>query len=78
MSASWPRSPIWGLDVSSEIVDNSDVVDGLVGAADGAGCTAIVLPTHGFKGVTRWLMGNLRDNIVKASSLPILVMPPAR
>ena len=66
-----------GLEASFVVVTDSEVVDGLTGAVKDAGCTAIALPTHGFEGVTRWLMGNLRDRIVKSSSLPVLVLPPA-
>ena len=66
-----------GLDITYEIVTGAEVVDGLISAARAAGCTAIALPTHGFKGVTRWLMGNLRDKIVQAAQLPVLVLPPA-
>ncbi len=66
-----------GLDITYEIVTGAEVVDGLIAAVRTAGCTAIALPTHGFKGVTRWLMGNLRDKIVQAAQLPVLVLPPA-
>ncbi len=66
-----------GLDITYEIVTGAEVVDGLIAAVRTAGCTAIALPTHGFKGVTRWLMGNLRDKIVQGAGLPVLVLPPA-
>lgn len=66
-----------GLDATFVVVSDSEVIEGLVGAAREAGATAIALPTHGFKGVTRWLMGNLRDKIVKSAGLPVLVLPPA-
>ena len=65
-----------GLTATFAIVSDAEVVEGMVGAAKDAGCTAIALPTHGFKGVTRWFMGNLRDKIVQSAGLPVLVLPP--
>ena len=67
-----------GLSASFKILNDVEVVEGLVAEAKAAGCSSIALPTYSMSGVTRWLTGNLRDNIVKESSLPVLVLPPAR
>ncbi len=65
-----------GMEASFTIHSDMEVVDAVVAAAQDAGCTLIALPTHKVSGVTRWLMGNLRDKIVQQSSLPVLVLPP--
>lgn len=67
-----------GFNSTFVILTDTEVVEGLVSAAKEAGCTAIALPTHSFKGVTRWLMGNMRDKIVKESRMPVLVLPPMK
>lgn len=64
-----------GMNASYEIVNDSDVIDGVLSVASGNDATSIVLPTHSMGGVTRWLTGNLRDKMVSAANLPILVMP---
>ena len=66
-----------GLPATHEVVSGAEVVAGFTTAARKAGCTAIALPTHGINAVTRWLIGNLRDKIVQAAQLPVLVLPPA-
>ena len=65
-----------GIAASWEIVEGDDVVDAVVAVTKASGCTAIVLPTHGFSTVTRWLMGNLRDKIVQSAGMPVIVVPP--
>ena len=65
-----------GFNATFTIGSDTEVVDGVVNAAKAASCTAIVLPTHSVSGVTRWLMGNLRDKIVNQAGLPILALPP--
>lgn len=65
------------LEAGFRVVDDAEVVEGVLGEAKAAGCTAIALPTHGAHAVTRWLMGNLRDKIVQGAGMPVLVLPPA-
>ena len=64
-----------GINASHVIVTEKDVIDGLLHTATERNCTAIVLPTHHMSGVTRWLTGNMRDKIVHATNLPVLVLP---
>lgn len=66
-----------GLKTSHAIVQGSDVIDGIMRGASEAGCTSLIVPTHHMGTMTRWFTGNLRDKMVGASALPILVMPPA-
>jgi nucleotide-binding universal stress UspA family protein len=59
-------------DVGSAIID--------LAAAESAGL--IVMSTHGYSGLTRWVLGSITEKVLRASSCPVLVirstMPLAR
>ena len=37
----------------------------------------IVMSTHGRSGVTRWLLGSVADRVIRYSTVPVLIIPPA-
>lgn len=67
-----------GVRSSASIIDGTDAVAGILRAVADNDCTSISVPTHGFKGLTRWLMGNVVDKILQRTEVPVLIIPPHR
>jgi nucleotide-binding universal stress UspA family protein len=65
-----------GVRADSTIVSDGDTVDGILQGAREAGCTSLVLPTHGRSGLQRWLAGNHTEKIIHEARIPVLVIPP--
>lgn len=66
-----------GVNVGSTVVSDGDTVDGILKGTRDAGCTSLVLPTHGRSGIQRWLAGNHAEKIIHEAKIPVLVIPPA-
>jgi nucleotide-binding universal stress UspA family protein len=35
----------------------------------------VVIASHGYSGLTRWLLGSITEKIVRSSSVPVMVVP---
>jgi nucleotide-binding universal stress UspA family protein len=46
----------------------------IVAEAAGAGCSAIVMATHGRTGLSRVLLGSVAEAVIKASRVPVLAV----
>jgi nucleotide-binding universal stress UspA family protein len=66
-----------GVSTDSTVVADRDTVDGILHGTREAGCTCLVLPTHGRSGVMRWLAGNHAEKIIHEAKVPVLVIPPS-
>ncbi|MDH3707202.1 MAG: universal stress protein [Acidimicrobiia bacterium] len=42
---------------------------------DHAGADLVVMASHGRSGMTRWLLGSMTEKLVRASEVPVLVVP---
>jgi nucleotide-binding universal stress UspA family protein len=56
-----------------------EIVDGdpglaIIGAAENRKATVIIAGTHGRRGLSRFALGSVAENIVRASDLPVLVV----
>lgn len=47
----------------------------ILAAADQAGADLIVVGTHGFSGVKRWLLGSVSERVLRAATVPVLLVP---
>lgn len=46
---------------------------GIVAAAEDSGCDAIVIASHGHRGLTRLLLGSVTNEVLTHSKIPVLV-----
>lgn len=74
-----------GLEVTWSVMRGDDVAHELITmAAHGKevtafeGCDLIALATHGRGGLRRWIMGSVTEDVLSATSLPTLVVRPAK
>jgi nucleotide-binding universal stress UspA family protein len=65
-----------GWDVSWEVLVGRGVAAEVLALADAIRADAIVVGTHGARGVERLLLGSVADKIVRGSKVPVLVAPP--
>ena len=66
-----------GLAFESETIElrAGRVADAIVTAAADRGCDIIVMGSHGRRGVSRVLLGSDAELVLRASGVPVLVMP---
>jgi nucleotide-binding universal stress UspA family protein len=61
-------------DTPVAIVDGQPV-DALIAAAEERQATVIVIGTHGRRGLRRFVLGSVAESILRASDIPVLVVP---
>jgi nucleotide-binding universal stress UspA family protein len=74
------------LPVTWSVAVNKDVAEALIRVAengedaDGAGvfggCDVIAIATHGYSGLQRWATGSIKERILHATKLPLLIVRP--
>lgn len=64
-----------GYDVDVEVPFSSSIATAIVDTAQRAGCDAIAITTHGRGGLARALLGSVSDKVMRASTLPVLMVP---
>jgi len=65
-----------GWDISWQVLVGRGVAGQVLELADAIRADAIVVGTHGARGVERLLLGSVADKIVRGSKVPVLVAPP--
>lgn len=65
-----------GVEASAATVDQDGVPAGILTYADEHGADAIVMGTHGRSGAERWLVGSVAEGVLRASSIPVMLVPP--
>jgi nucleotide-binding universal stress UspA family protein len=65
-----------GWEVSWEVLVGRGVAGQVLQLADATRADAIVVGTHGARGLERLLLGSVADKIVRGSRVPVLVVPP--
>lgn len=66
-----------GLEVQKKILKGSPAKT-IVDFAQERPNDMVILSTRGHSGFTRWALGSVAENVVRASGNPVLVIPPAR
>jgi universal stress protein A len=71
------RSRARTVDVPAEtdVMVGEDAAAVIVDRADGNDVSMIVMATHGRTGITRWRLGSVAERVVRASTVPVLVVP---
>jgi len=62
-----------GINVSTEVLLWKPE-EAIVGYAKQYGCDLIVMASHGRSGPSRWAHGSVADKVLKASSIPVLMI----
>jgi nucleotide-binding universal stress UspA family protein len=48
--------------------------DVIIEEANRLECDAIVMATHGYGGMERWLLGSVADKVLHATSVPLILV----
>lgn len=67
-----------GLVVHKHIIEQGSIADALVGAANNGVYDLVVMTTHGRSGVRRWLLGSVAERLVRAITIPVLLVRGSR
>jgi len=62
-----------GINVSTEVL-LWEPAEAIVGYAKQYGCDLIVMASHGRSGLSRWTHGSIADKVLRASSIPVLMI----
>lgn len=57
------------------VLRDGDPREEIEAVATSVGADLVVLGTHGRRGVKRWLLGSVSEGVVRASTIPVLVVP---
>jgi nucleotide-binding universal stress UspA family protein len=67
-----------GVEVRTEVVSTEQrVADAICAYARTHGVDLIAMSTHGRSGMRRLFVGSVVENVIRTSSLPVIVFPPA-
>jgi nucleotide-binding universal stress UspA family protein len=67
-----------GADAAKTIVRVAESGEDVEGTGVYGGCDVVALSTHGRTGIARWTMGSVTEKVLDGSSLPVLVVRPAK
>ncbi len=65
-----------GITVKTDVVRGMPANE-ILDYAKKNGVDIIVMSTHGRSGVTRWVFGSVADRVLRHSTIPVLIVPPA-
>jgi nucleotide-binding universal stress UspA family protein len=57
------------------IVKNNDPRDAILEATGETGADLIVMGSHGRRGVSRWVLGSVAEDVLRRAPCPVLVVP---
>jgi nucleotide-binding universal stress UspA family protein len=63
-----------GLEVNHNVVAGVSAADEIIDAVKKTGADLIVMSTHGRSGVTRWVLGNVAERVLRHSEVPVLLV----
>lgn len=64
-----------GDDTIRTMVVEGDTTEGIIRTADEIGAGLIVLGSHSRRGIDKMLMGSIAEDVLKRTSIPVLVIP---
>ena len=62
-----------GLEVKTEVV-SGDIAGNIVDHAAANDANLIAMTTHGYSGITRWMMGSITERVLRSAPCPVLVI----
>jgi nucleotide-binding universal stress UspA family protein len=63
-----------GLEVNQLIVSGVSAGDEIIDASKKVAADLIVMSTHGRSGLSRWLLGNVAEKVLRHSEVPVLLV----
>jgi nucleotide-binding universal stress UspA family protein len=66
-----------GLNLRTRLMDG-DAASAIVDTAAAEGVDLIVMSTHGYSGVTRWLLGSVTEKVLRTAPCPVLAIRISR
>lgn len=63
-----------GVPIAAVVVEGSVVADRILDVAAEIGADVIVMSTHGWSGVKRWVFGSVADRILHNAPIPVLLV----
>lgn len=63
-----------GAEVLSHVIAGGDVAKALVSHADDINADALVIATRGHRGVARWLLGSVADEVIATAHCPVVTL----
>lgn len=66
-----------GVSVKAELREG-DPAESIVDAAEAAQADLIAMSSHGYSGVTRWVMGSVAERVLHDAHCPVLILRSAR
>jgi nucleotide-binding universal stress UspA family protein len=65
------------LNIRTEVLDG-DVASAIVDAARAEQVDLIVMSTHGYSGLTRWVLGSVTEKVLRSAPCPVMAIRAAR
>lgn len=62
-----------GVPLRTEVVEGRPD-EAILKLAEAAGADLIIMSTHGYSGLTRWVMGSVAENVLRGSQIPVFVI----
>ncbi len=63
-----------GLDVTHDVVSGSSAADEIIEASKKVGADLMVMSTHGRSGLSRWVLGNVAERVLRHAEIPVLLV----
>ena len=73
MEAAKARAAEHGLACETVHVPDQHPAEGIIETAKDKGCDLIVMASHGYRSVKRFLLGSVANEVVTHSSIPVLI-----
>ena len=65
-----------GLEADTLVVTDASPAMAILKAAETVGADLVAMSTHGYRGITRAVLGSVADKVLRASPVPVLVERP--
>lgn len=64
-----------GIDASFDSKPGLRAAEGLLDYIETNDIDVVVMASHGYSGITRWLLGSIAEKVVRSSRVPVLIVP---
>jgi nucleotide-binding universal stress UspA family protein len=61
--------------VRVEVIEKTGVAQTIIDSANDHECRLIVMASRGRSGVQRWMLGSVAEKVVRASDVPVMIVP---
>lgn len=64
-----------GVEAEFHFEPDLNPADGILGFIERRDVDMVVMASHGYSGLTRWLLGSITEKVVRGSNIPVVVVP---